>query len=131
MYTDILTSSVLNGTFNFANGQANNNITFVGTSSGTSPNGSFTNTPTTFVTINAARTFVTNGVSFPITSGTIALTLPASESASGNFLPVTSNLQIANSTLPSSDKSNPEYRQEYNNGFSSPSSSRILPLDIK
>jgi hypothetical protein len=50
---------------------------------------------------------------------------------SGDFLAIGSNLQIANPTLPSSDKINPEYRQEYNNDFSRPRSSRILPLDIE
>ncbi len=50
---------------------------------------------------------------------------------SGDFLAIGSNLQIANPTLPSSVKINPEYRQEYNNDFSRPRSSRILPLDIE
>ena len=112
-------------------GLAATTFVFTGTTNGTAMNTSFTNAPTT---INATTPFIPPigpttpppaQIQTPITGGSITLTL------SSDFLPVTSNLQIANSTLPSSDKSNPEYRQEYNNGFSSPSSSRILPLDIK
>ena len=109
---------------------------FTGTTNGTAMNTSFTNAPTT---INATTPLlpVNSGgnvnpppaqIQTPITGGSITLPVPP---VSGDFLSIGSNLQIANSTLPSSDKSNPEYRQEYNNGFSSPSSSRILPLDIK
>jgi hypothetical protein len=48
-FTSILTSSVSNNNLGCFNMSTDNNFTFVGTSSGTSPNGSFTNTPTTFL----------------------------------------------------------------------------------
>ena len=114
-------------------GLAATTFVFTGTTNGTAMNTSFTNAPTTINATTPSLPVNSSGtvnpppaqIQTPITGGSITLTL------SSDFLPVTSNLQIANSTLPSSDKSNPEYRQEYNNGFSSPSSSRILPLDIK
>ena len=129
----------VSGFSKFKNGTSSTTVTtfsFIGTTNGTAPfvpNSAFTNAPTTINASFSTTAFPNSAqpveVQVPITSGsTITLPVPP---VSGDFLSIGSNLQIANSTLPSSVKINPEYRQEYNNGFSSPSSSRILPLDIK
>ncbi len=76
-------------------------VVFEGTTNGISPNGAFTNAPTTINSINERITLSRRDINIPVTSGSITLnTLNTLDT-----LRVSSNLSIANSVL-SGDFSN-------------------------
>jgi hypothetical protein len=118
-------ANIISGYFNFLPFE---NFRFIGTTNGSvafSPTFNFNNAPTV---INASNISAPAGISIinvPITSGSITLTLPV--------LQISNSLSIAYSTLPSTDKKETEYQQEYRNDFHSSSfeGGRILGLEDK
>ncbi len=124
-----------------------NFLVFTGTTDGTSPNGAFTNAPTT---INADLPTVIGfqpTYAFRITGGSITFPAPPPPVVvvpppvvvvpppvtCTDCLIVRPDLLISNSTLLSLDSQEPEYRQEYKNDFSASSfaGGRILGLEDK
>jgi len=116
-----------------------NFFVFTGTTNGTSPNGAFTNAPTT---INADLPISGRLPTFAlrITGGSIKLPTPPPPVVvvpppvtCTDCLIVRPDLRIANSIFLSPDSQEPEYRQEYKNDFSASSfrGGRILGLEDK
>ncbi|MFM7600636.1 MAG: hypothetical protein ACKO7R_05480, partial [Pseudanabaena sp.] len=114
-----------------------NQFQFVGTTNGTSPNGTFTNAPTTinFSAAITSSTAVAGIFAAPVSSGSITLPAPPPPvvPTCTDCLIVRPDILISNSTFPSPDSQEPEYRQEYKNDFSTSSFSggRILALEDK
>lgn len=120
-------ANIITGFFDFFPGE---NFRFIGTTNGSatfSQNFNFKNAPTVINANNISAPPGTSIINAPITSGSIALALPT------DYLPISADLRIAYSTLPSSDQKEPEYQQEYRNDFHSSSfeGGRILALEDK
>lgn len=111
-------------------------MVFTGTTDGSSPNGTFTNALTTLnatLPSTSSSSFAPlTSVNLNITGGSITLPTPSTPSSS-DYLPISNDLRIAYSTLPSSDSQKPEYPQEQRNDFHSSSfeGGRILGLEDK
>jgi len=125
--------------WSYTTNNGSNQFQFVGTTNGTSPNGTFTNAPTT-INFSAAitnSTAVAGIFAAPVSSGSITLPTPPPPvvvvPTCTDCLIVRPDILISNSTFPSPDSQEPEYRQEYKNDFSTSSFSggRILALEDK
>lgn len=120
-----------------------NSLVFTGTTNGTSPNGSFTDAPTTInarIRISGFPIPTPSTYAATVTGGSITLptpvvpapVVPAPITCTGCLI-VRPDLLISNSTLVYSDLQEPEYRQEYKDDFSTSHfrESRVLALEDK
>jgi hypothetical protein len=116
-----------------------NSLVFTGTTNGTSPNGAFTDAPTTInarIRISGFPIPTPSTYAATVTGGSITLpvpvVVPAPITCTGCLI-VRPNLLVSNATLLSSDLQESEYRQEYTEDFSTSHfrDSRVLSLEDK